>query len=170
MRRSASATTGELRTIRRQRSFAEAMNLAHPVPNGWQDRLTPATNVCRCEEVTAGEICASRDTLAGADQRTQKGTTRAGVGWCQGRVCGFAVSALATGGEADQASLANAAKRPIAQPLNRSGSRRARRARRVSTSPHLLGLSLTEYFRIRLLRPVDELSLHGMLDRAAPQC
>ncbi|MGO3146504.1 MAG: FAD-dependent oxidoreductase [Leucobacter sp.] len=110
-------SASELRAIHRQRSFAEAMHLAHPIPAGWQDRLTSETNVCRCEEVTAGEICASRETLAAVDQRTQKGLTRAGMGWCQGRVCGFAVSSLAANGEADHDSLASAAKRPIAQPL-----------------------------------------------------
>ncbi|QNN64007.1 FAD-dependent oxidoreductase [Leucobacter denitrificans] len=115
--RSAVASARELREIGRQRRFAEAMHLAHPVPQGWQDRLTPETTVCRCEEVTAGEICASRETLASEDQRALKGTTRAGMGWCQGRVCGFAVSGLASNDVADHTSLANAAKRPIAQPL-----------------------------------------------------
>ena len=116
------ASGGELRSVRRQRAFAEAMHLAHPVPAGWADRVTDETLVCRCEEVPAGELRHARSALASDDSRSQKGVTRAGMGWCQGRVCGFAVSCLAAGdghgaGAASAASLAQNAKRPVAQPL-----------------------------------------------------
>ena len=110
----------ELTAIRHQRRFAEAMHLAHPVPGGWQDRLHDTTIVCRCEEVRAGEIRQAQQSLAGDDSRTQKGVTRAGMGWCQGRVCGFSVACMATGPDAtvpDPSSLAQTAKRPVAQPL-----------------------------------------------------
>lgn len=128
--RSATAglTGGERRALARHRSFAEAMHLAHPVPAGWADRLTPATIVCRCEEVTAGELGHAHEELVAQDLRTEKGLTRAGMGWCQGRVCGFAVSCLSSGAgkvggpampspaEAE-ISLAQSSKRPLAQPL-----------------------------------------------------
>lgn len=124
----ASAAPTEQRALARHRAFAEAMHLAHPVPAGWADRLTPDTTVCRCEEVTAGELGHAHDALEAHDLRTEKGLTRAGMGWCQGRVCGFAVSCLSAGagtvgGEATApadsaaASLAQSSKRPIAQPL-----------------------------------------------------
>ena len=106
---------GEQRAVARQRGFAEAMHLAHPIPAGWQDRLTESTVVCRCEEVSAGALLDARSELAAEDLRTEKGVTRAGMGWCQGRVCGFAVSCL-SGGDA-QGSLSTSAKRPVAQPL-----------------------------------------------------
>ncbi|PIJ12777.1 FAD/NAD(P)-binding oxidoreductase [Leucobacter sp. OLJS4] len=106
---------GELRALARQRGFAEAMHLAHPVPAGWQDRLAESTIVCRCEEVSAGALLEARAELAAEDLRTEKGVTRAGMGWCQGRVCGFAVSCL-SGGDA-RGSLSTSAKRPVAQPL-----------------------------------------------------
>ncbi|WP_336658756.1 FAD-dependent oxidoreductase [Leucobacter sp. USHLN153] len=89
------ARTPELRAIARQRAFARAMHLAHPVPRGWEQHLHDDTVVCRCEEVRYGALAAARDTLAGEDSRAQKGVTRAGMGWCQGRVCGFAVSCIA---------------------------------------------------------------------------
>lgn len=123
------ATSSEARTIRAQRSFAEAMHLAHPVPEGWEQRLTDDTVVCRCEEVRAGAIVSTRDGMAGDDSRTQKGINRAGMGWCQGRVCGFAVSCLSDAGQGDvaahggprgssaHASLASSAKRPVVQPI-----------------------------------------------------
>ena len=67
--------------------------------------------------------------MAGDDTRTQKGINRAGMGWCQGRVCGFAVSCLSDAGAGDtgahhggrssqaHASLSTSAKRPVAQPV-----------------------------------------------------
>ena len=114
-------TSAEARAIGRQRSFANAMNLAHPVPAGWQELLRDDTIVCRCEEVPASALRESLETMAGEDLRTQKGQNRAGMGWCQGRVCGFAVSCISSGADPRSASvetsLAQSAKRPLAQPL-----------------------------------------------------
>ncbi len=129
------AVTGaERRALARHRGFAEAMHLAHPVPAGWADRLTPETTVCRCEEVSYGELDHAHGELAAEDLRTEKGLTRAGMGWCQGRVCGFAVSCLSAGAgrvgadavpvpSAAAQSLAQSAKRPVAQPLPLSALR-----------------------------------------------
>ncbi|OFI39123.1 FAD/NAD(P)-binding oxidoreductase [Arthrobacter sp. SW1] len=105
--------------IARHRRFARAMHHAHPVPAAWQDWLTPDTTVCRCEEVTAGEITEARDSLGARDIRSLKSFTRAGMGWCQGRVCGFAAGCLGAGpGEMpDAGSLASSAKRPLAAPV-----------------------------------------------------
>lgn len=115
------ATSAESRAIARQRSFANAMHLAHPVPAGWQQLLRDDTIVCRCEEVPAGALRESRESMAGEDLRTQKGQNRAGMGWCQGRVCGFAVSCMSGGADPlsneVETSLAQSAKRPVAQPL-----------------------------------------------------
>ncbi|GAA1589441.1 NAD(P)/FAD-dependent oxidoreductase [Leucobacter aridicollis] len=129
-----SITGAERRALARNRGFAEAMHLAHPVPAGWADRLTPETTVCRCEEVSYGELGQAHDELAADDLRTEKGLTRAGMGWCQGRVCGFAVSCLSAGAggvggeaipavEAAAQSLGQSAKRPVAQPLPLSALR-----------------------------------------------
>lgn len=117
--RTAGSTPSEAREIRRQRAFAEAMHLAHPVPRGWSELVRENTVVCRCEEVRAAELRAARAKLAGQDARTQKGVTRAGMGWCQGRVCGFAVSCLAAGDDRAPTpdSLAQTVKRPLAQPV-----------------------------------------------------
>ncbi|MFI2186352.1 (2Fe-2S)-binding protein [Streptomyces sioyaensis] len=54
-----------------------------------------STEVCRCEEITAGRIREAVDGLGAGDTRTVKLLTRAGMGWCQGRVCGPAVAHLA---------------------------------------------------------------------------
>ncbi|WP_307857162.1 NAD(P)/FAD-dependent oxidoreductase [Pseudarthrobacter albicanus] len=104
----------------RHRRFAEAMHHAHPVPAAWQEWLTPDTTVCRCEEVTASQITEARDTLGARDSRSLKSFTRAGMGWCQGRVCGFAAGCLAAGQRvsASAQSLSDAAKRPLGAPVS----------------------------------------------------
>jgi thioredoxin reductase len=103
----------------RHRRFAEAMHRAHPVPPAWQDWLAPETIVCRCEEVTARQLTDARESLGARDARTLKSFTRAGMGWCQGRVCGFAAACIAAGsGAAPTAeSLSGSAKRPLAAPV-----------------------------------------------------
>jgi NADPH-dependent 2,4-dienoyl-CoA reductase/sulfur reductase-like enzyme len=73
--------------------FADALNeLFGPRPGLW-DGMEDATTVCRCEEVTAGDIRSC--VRAGCD--TAKGIkdwTRAGMGPCQGRVCRSLVAQL----------------------------------------------------------------------------
>ncbi|MET4095724.1 FAD-dependent oxidoreductase [Arthrobacter sp. UYCu712] len=104
----------------RHRRFAQAMHRAHPVPAAWQEWLQPDTTVCRCEEVTAGEIRKARETLQARDGRSLKSVTRAGMGWCQGRVCGFAAACLGAGpgAPASAQSLNDAARRPVGAPVS----------------------------------------------------
>ncbi|MFJ3958806.1 NAD(P)/FAD-dependent oxidoreductase [Arthrobacter sp. NPDC090010] len=103
----------------RHRRFAQAMHRAHPVPEAWQEWLTPETLVCRCEEVTVEQVSEARTGLGADDSRSLKSFTRAGMGWCQGRVCGFAASCLGAGPGRDASadSLASSAKRPLAVPV-----------------------------------------------------
>lgn len=58
--------------------------------------LAPAdgTLVCRCEEITAGQIRAAVDTGGVAGPNQVKAMLRTGMGPCQGRVCGLAVMAI----------------------------------------------------------------------------
>lgn len=110
----------ELKTIKRHRAFARAMHQAHPVPEYWSANLEEDTVVCRCEEVTAGQIHDARDHLQATDARSIKSTTRAGMGWCQGRVCGYAASCLATNGDTEERFaqvVASTYKRPISIPV-----------------------------------------------------
>jgi NADP-dependent aldehyde dehydrogenase len=104
------------RSIRRSRAFARAMHLAHPIPEYWHEWLREDTVVCRCEEVSYGQICHARDVLDAHDARTVKLMTRTGMGWCQGRVCGFATARLAaadSGRPLDAADQRPIAKRPF---------------------------------------------------------
>jgi thioredoxin reductase len=54
---------------------------------------TDATVVCRCEEITAGDIRA-RAALGRPGPNQLKAFTRAGMGPCQGRQCGYSVMHL----------------------------------------------------------------------------
>ncbi|MER7519631.1 NAD(P)/FAD-dependent oxidoreductase [Streptomyces sp. NPDC126499] len=94
----------------RLRAFADAMGAAHRPGDGWRDWLRDDTEVCRCEEVPAGRIREAVDELGARDARTVKLLTRAGMGWCQGRMCGPAVAALCGAGPAPD-------RRPLAYPV-----------------------------------------------------
>jgi NADPH-dependent 2,4-dienoyl-CoA reductase/sulfur reductase-like enzyme len=54
---------------------------------------TDATIICRCEEITAGDIRA-RAALGRPGPNQLKAFTRAGMGPCQGRQCGYSVMHL----------------------------------------------------------------------------
>ncbi|GAB2713253.1 FAD-dependent oxidoreductase [Streptomyces bullii] len=93
----------------RLRVFAKALETVYAPPPHWTDRVGDDTVVCRCEEVTAGAVREALDLGAG-DVRTVKLLTRAGMGWCQGRMCAPAVAGL-TGCELPQA------RRTFARPV-----------------------------------------------------
>ncbi|GAA1946601.1 NAD(P)/FAD-dependent oxidoreductase [Kitasatospora viridis] len=92
-------TAGALSARRRLRGFAELMAAAHRPGPGWPGWLRPETEVCRCEEVTAGQIEEAVGELGATDARSVKLLTRAGMGWCQGRMCGPAVACLSGAAE-----------------------------------------------------------------------
>ncbi|WJV50715.1 NAD(P)/FAD-dependent oxidoreductase [Streptomyces flavofungini] len=98
----------------RMRAFADAMAAAHAPGSAWSRWLTDDTDVCRCEEVTAGSIRTAVADLGARDARTVKLFTRAGMGWCQGRMCGAGVACLAAGAGP---VAAPAERRPLAVPV-----------------------------------------------------
>jgi D-hydroxyproline dehydrogenase subunit alpha len=106
--------------IRRAAAFAQAMHNAHPIPAHWDHWLTTDTTVCRCEEVSYGQVCLVQEHLGASDGRTIKLLARPGMGWCQGRVCGFAIAKIAAAQEGRQVTaddLAQVGKRPLAAPV-----------------------------------------------------
>ncbi|WP_221583803.1 FAD-dependent oxidoreductase [Microbacterium sp. G2-8] len=108
------------RRIARGRRFSVGMHRASPVPAGWATWLRPQTTVCRCEEVSAAEVSETVSCLAADDPRDVRVTARPGMGWCQGRICGFALAKLVghhTHAEPDAHDLAPLAKRPIGIPV-----------------------------------------------------
>ncbi|MFD9028545.1 FAD-dependent oxidoreductase, partial [Streptomyces parvulus] len=89
---------------------ADALAAAFAPPAGWTAQVTDDTLVCRCEEVTAGAVREAVEELGAGDVRTVKLLTRAGMGWCQGRMCGTAVAGLCD-------REPGPTRRPFAQPV-----------------------------------------------------
>lgn len=81
------------RALARLKRLREVLDALTCVRDGLTDLITPDTIICRCEEITAAEIHAVLDegTL---DLAQLKRMTRAGMGYCQGRMCGPMLGAL----------------------------------------------------------------------------
>ena len=104
----------------RLRRFAEALGRAFPVPARWPDALAADTLVCRCEEVPYERVREAVLELGASDARTVKLLSRTGMGWCQGRMCGFAVACLTAtlrGRPVTEVDLSSFAQRPFGAPI-----------------------------------------------------
>ncbi|WP_340682241.1 NAD(P)/FAD-dependent oxidoreductase [Amycolatopsis coloradensis] len=98
-----------IRARDRALAFADRLATAHPIGAAWRSWLSEDTIVCRCEETTYGELTrAAEDTVCPGPHALKLGT-RAGLGPCQGRICGPTVSELRGGTERHH--------RPIVQPI-----------------------------------------------------
>lgn len=85
--------------------FRAGLERAFPFPQDWAAHAADDLVVCRCENITAGEL---RETVraCGADEMNRlKALSRFGMGRCQGRMCGAAAAEI----------LAHASGRPLAQ-------------------------------------------------------
>ncbi len=119
---------GMAHTRDRMRGFFAAIETVYAPPATWVRNLTEDTTVCRCEQVPAAAVREAVNELGAGDLRTVKLLTRAGMGWCQGRVCGPAVAGLvadcrraSSGDAAVPAGPAEAealvSRRPFARPV-----------------------------------------------------
>jgi len=105
----------------RAQVFARGLQRVYPVPADWQNSLSPETIICRCEEVTLSDIHESIDSLGAENGRTAKLFTRAGMGLCQGRVCGRNVSeivATQTQVKVQDSERIAGSGRPLAAPIS----------------------------------------------------
>lgn len=104
----ADAEVAPLRTTHsRQKSFRSFLDGLYP-PNIARAKPDDATILCRCEELNAGKLrdVAARTGCRGPNQL--KTFTRAGMGPCQGRQCGYPVHELiksVAGAPADEVGL-----------------------------------------------------------------
>ncbi len=80
-------TRWRLKRLAELRSALDSLTVPAGKSTGW---MTPETIVCRCEEVSLGEIGSAigRSASTGRDIKL---CTRAGMGMCQGRMCEAAV-------------------------------------------------------------------------------
>ena len=85
-----------LAALARLQRFRVGLETAFPFPTNWAVQAPDHLVVCRCEQVTAGEVRAA--VRAGHwEVNRVKATCRAGMGRCQGRVCGVATVELIAG-------------------------------------------------------------------------
>jgi NADPH-dependent 2,4-dienoyl-CoA reductase/sulfur reductase-like enzyme len=81
------------RTIDRQRRFQRGLRMAFAWPAPQIGALDDAVTLCRCENVSIGEVRdVIRQPLGPAEANRVKAATRCGMGRCQGRFCGPALS------------------------------------------------------------------------------
>ncbi|MCA0849386.1 FAD-dependent oxidoreductase [Salipiger thiooxidans] len=120
---SAPDVTGATQALRKARAFAAALARLYPPPQGLPVALPEDELICRCEDVTAGDI-ANAIAEGAHESFAVKTWTRAGMGPCQGRICGAGIAAaLAQAGvPADRASYnrAHLPLRPVPLPLVRA--------------------------------------------------
>ncbi|GAB3920979.1 pyridine nucleotide-disulfide oxidoreductase [Microlunatus endophyticus] len=112
-----------VRRRRLLRRLTGAIRDAHRIGPGWTSWLTDDTVICRCEETSYGALRSTLIATRTTGLRPAKLTTRAGLGPCQGRICGRTVEELmtdlaSTDGGADQRSDGVIIdRRPIASPV-----------------------------------------------------
>jgi len=80
--------------LARTAAFREGLERAFPFPADWAASAPDDLVICRCEEISAGELrnCV-RDTGA-REMNRLKALTRVGMGRCQGRTCGVAAAEI----------------------------------------------------------------------------
>lgn len=81
------------RKLAQHRSFQAALWRLFSAPRLSLELATPDTIVCRCEEISAGQIEAALSEGCPSIGELKR-TTRAGMGACQGRYCGPLLSGL----------------------------------------------------------------------------
>lgn len=106
------------RRLARHRRFQASLWKMHNVSPKSPDTASPDTIICRCEEITLGDILDGLETSPG-HVGTLKRATRVGMGRCQGRYCGPIATRLvsqATGKAVDDFS--NFAPRVPIKPVS----------------------------------------------------
>ena len=73
--------------------FRQGLETAFPFPEDWAINTPDETLICRCEEISAGEIRAVVDNGHWEINRV-KAMCRVGMGRCQGRMCGSAAAEI----------------------------------------------------------------------------
>ncbi|EPJ87998.1 pyridine nucleotide-disulfide oxidoreductase family protein [Pseudomonas sp. CFII64] len=73
--------------------FRHGLETAFPFPTDWAAKTLDETVVCRCEEVSAGDIRAVV-TDGHWEMNRVKAMCRVGMGRCQGRMCGLAAAEI----------------------------------------------------------------------------
>jgi hydrogen cyanide synthase HcnB len=85
--------------------FRQGLERAFPFPLQWAQHAADDLIVCRCEQITVGQLRQAAHELGACEMNRLKALTRVGMGRCQGRMCGLAAAEI----------LAQASAVPLAQ-------------------------------------------------------
>jgi len=107
--RAAPEEPGTRRALQAAIAFQSALWRLFEVPGFDAAALDDATIICRCEEVTAGAL----RNAGGGSLAALKKATRAGMGRCQGRMCGATVARFANAREDEAWAAPRAPVRPV---------------------------------------------------------
>lgn len=80
------------RSLKSMERFRRGLAEAFPWPAHFAAALSDDTVVCRCENITAGELRAAATQKGGVEVNRAKAFSRVGMGRCQGRYCGHAAA------------------------------------------------------------------------------
>lgn len=75
-------------------NFREALERAFPFPHDWAANAPDDLVICRCEEITAGQLRQCVADTGAHEMNRLKALTRVGMGRCQGRTCGVAAAEI----------------------------------------------------------------------------
>ena len=80
--------------LARQRQLRIGLERAFPLPPDWAAQASDALLICRCEEVTAGDLRATVKATGATEINRLKALSRVGMGRCQGRMCAAAAAEI----------------------------------------------------------------------------
>lgn len=76
------------------KKFRTGLDRAFTFPNKWASHIADEVIICRCEEITAGEIRTAVKQLGALELNRVKALTRVGMGRCQSRMCSVAAAEI----------------------------------------------------------------------------
>jgi NADPH-dependent 2,4-dienoyl-CoA reductase/sulfur reductase-like enzyme len=80
--------------LARQRRLRVGLERAFPLPTTWSAQAPDDLVICRCEEVTAGDLRAAAKSGGATELNRLKALSRVGMGRCQGRMCAAAAAEI----------------------------------------------------------------------------
>lgn len=80
----------------RSKIFRLGLERAFPFPQQWASHAQDDLMICRCEEITAGDIRQAALSSGATELNRVKAMTRLGMGRCQSRMCGAAAAEILT--------------------------------------------------------------------------
>lgn len=80
--------------LTRTAAFRIGLERAFPFPQNWATAVPDELVICRCEEITAGQLRQCVHDTGAHEMNRLKALTRVGMGRCQGRTCGVAAAEI----------------------------------------------------------------------------